>query len=142
MSAWTAAHAAGLVLARVDAGVLDEDEVSAVTDTITPILGTDLLATLRDIWCAAHEAADDDAETMIRLGRDWCHALGLDPDGTDPAEGLEPADARELPSPLTAAVITALGAVRTNDAPDEAPDPAADRRAAREAETRRALSFP
>ena len=135
MSAWTAAHAAGLLLARVDAGVLDEDEVCAVTDTITPILGTERLATLRDIWCAAHETGDDDAETMIRLGRDWCHALDLDPDGADPTEGIDPADARELPSPLTAAVITALGAVRTHDAPDETPDPAPARRAARKDET-------
>jgi hypothetical protein len=135
MSAWTAAHAAGLLLARVDAGVLDEDEVAAVTDTITPILGTERLATLRDIWRAAHETGDDDAETMIRLGRDWCHALDLDPDGADPTEGIDPADARDLLSPLTAAVITALGAVRTNDAPDETPDPAPARHAAREAET-------
>lgn len=135
MSAWTAAHAAGLLLARVDAGVLDEDEVSAVADTITPILGTDLLATLRRIWRAAHETSDDDAETMIRLGRDWCHALDLDPDGADPTEGIDPADARDRPSPLTAAVITTLGAVRSNDAPDETPDPAPARHAARKAET-------
>ncbi len=135
MSVWTAAHAAGLLLARVDAGVLDEDEVSAVTDTITPILGTERLTILRGIWCAAHETDDDDAETMIRLGRDWCHALDLDPDGADPTEGIDPADARDLPSPLTAAVITTLGAVRTNDAPDETPDPAPARRAARKDET-------
>ena len=145
-SALTAAHAAGLLLARVDAGVLDEDEVTAVTDTVTAILGTDVLATLRGIWRAAHQTGDDDAETMLRLGREWCRALDLDPDGSDPTDGITPTDsqahadadahgdARGLPSPLTAAIITTLGAVRTNDAPDESPDPTPARRAARKAE--------
>jgi len=134
MSAWSAAHAAGLLLARVDAGVLDEDEVSALDDLITPVLGTERLGSLRDIWRAAHEAADDDGETMLRLGRDWCQALDLDPDDADPAEGLEPADARDLPSPLTAAVITTLGTILSNDAPEETPDPTPARHATRKAE--------
>ena len=50
---------AGLVLARVDAGVLDQDETAAVGAAVETVLG-ERLPKLRDIWRAAHGTPDDD----------------------------------------------------------------------------------
>ena len=33
----------------------------------------------------AHQVADDDARTMVRLARRWCRILGIDPDAAPPA---------------------------------------------------------
>ncbi|MBK0870220.1 VWA domain-containing protein [Saccharopolyspora sp. HNM0986] len=76
----SAARAAGLLLARRDAGVLDHSETTAITSVIHNILGTSTLDTLQQLWREAHTVADDDAETMLELGRRWCAALGTDPD--------------------------------------------------------------
>jgi hypothetical protein len=83
-----AGRAAALLLARVDAGILNACEVEPVARVVTDVLGEDTLAALREIWMAAHATPDDDAEAMIDLGRRWCDALGVDPDaGTDTAAG-------------------------------------------------------
>jgi hypothetical protein len=71
---------------------------------------------LRRIWRQAHTVADDDADTMTDLGRQWCHALGIDPDTTpqppDPHDGTG------------TTVTTAIGAVIGGlDAPPEPPPP-------------------
>ncbi len=71
-----AGRAAALLLARVDAGILNPDEVEPVARVVTDVLGVDTLATLREIWTAAHATPDDDAQAMIDLGRRWCDALG------------------------------------------------------------------
>ncbi|GAA1918940.1 VWA domain-containing protein [Streptantibioticus ferralitis] len=78
--AWQAACAAALILARRDAGILDADETKPVEDTVTSILGEDLLATLAAIWQAAHHTADNDGTAMLEHARAWCTALGADPD--------------------------------------------------------------
>ena len=39
MTKWNAAQAAGLLLARVDGGVIDDDEVSTVTAVVEKVLG-------------------------------------------------------------------------------------------------------
>ena len=67
-----AAQAAGLVLARVDAHVLTEDETRPVRDAVTAVLGADLVAELAGIWQAAHKVADDDAGSLLELARRWC----------------------------------------------------------------------
>ncbi|MHA6631121.1 VWA domain-containing protein [Pseudonocardia sichuanensis] len=85
MTPGNAGRAAALLLARVDAGILTDDEVAPVTSAVTEVLGEETLATLREIWTAAHATGDDDTGAMIELGRRWCTALGTDPT-TDPAD--------------------------------------------------------
>ena len=101
-----AAQAAGLLLARVDNGVLDEGEVSALTAVVTKVLGRTRLAKLRRIWRKAHTIADDDANGMLELGRRWCKAIGTN---ADRVRGGKPGLGR--PSPLIEAVRDVLDAV-------------------------------
>ncbi|MDQ1024699.1 hypothetical protein QF035_002281 [Streptomyces umbrinus] len=81
---WQAAAAAGLILARRDAGILDEDETETLANTITGILGSDLLEHLAQIWSAAHATADEDGQTMLEHAEAWCQALGADPASPEP----------------------------------------------------------
>jgi Mg-chelatase subunit ChlD len=76
---WHAGHLAGLLLARVDARIVTNKDVRTVRGAITTVLGPKRLKRLREIWKAAHTVDDDDATTMIDLGRQWCQALGIDP---------------------------------------------------------------
>jgi hypothetical protein len=82
---WRAAYAAGLILARRDAGILDPDETEPLEQTVTAILGPDLLKDLAAIWTAAHTTGDDDGPTMLRHAHAWCQALGSDPTAPEPA---------------------------------------------------------
>jgi hypothetical protein len=66
MTAWDAAHVAGLVLARIDAGVLDDGEATAVAAMVEKVLG-DRLGKLHDIWHAAHITADEDGARSLAL---------------------------------------------------------------------------
>ncbi|MGQ0573844.1 MAG: VWA domain-containing protein [Pseudonocardia sp.] len=91
MTPGNAGRAAALLLARVDAGILTDDEVARVTSAVTEVLGEETLARLREIWTAAHATGDDDSDAMIELGRRWCAALGADPTTTDPADPADPA---------------------------------------------------
>ncbi len=83
-TAWQAAWAAGLILARRDAGILDPDETEPVEQAVTSILGEDLLTTLTSIWKAAHTTGDHDGPVMLRHARAWCTALGVDLDRPEP----------------------------------------------------------
>jgi hypothetical protein len=139
-----AAHAAALLLGRVDAGVLDEDETIAVATTVTGILGDDLLGKLRDIWRAAHQTGDDDAEAMLDLGRRWCELLGTDPDQHAPESGAGGGTGQPgqdgKPTPLMDAITSALNAVAAADNPpppddnDTAKTRAAEQQARQDAE--------
>ncbi|MGP4115018.1 hypothetical protein ACTWP5_29465 [Streptomyces sp. 4N509B] len=82
---WHAACAAGLILARRDAGIFDPDETQALQDTVTGILGAEVLDTLAGIWNAAHATADEDHEAMRAHATAWCKALNTDPDSPPPA---------------------------------------------------------
>ncbi|SHL81861.1 hypothetical protein SAMN05216268_106301 [Streptomyces yunnanensis] len=88
---WQAALAAGLILARRDAGILDPDETQTLENTLAGILGSDRLKTLANIWTAAHATGDADGQAMMDHARAWCQALSTDPAGTppppDPASG-------------------------------------------------------
>ncbi|WP_428962241.1 VWA domain-containing protein [Micromonospora fluostatini] len=79
---WSAAYAAGLLLARVDAKVLYPGDVRQPRRAITRILGRRTLKGLRAIWTEAHTVDDTDTTRMIDLGRRWCHLLGIDPTHT------------------------------------------------------------
>lgn len=130
MTTADAAHTAALLLARVDGGILTATETAPVATVVESILGADLLAELRALWCEALDTADDDADTMIDLGRRWCAAVGTDPDNPNPDSGASgDADASNgsgVPSPLTQAIGRALANVARAVAQQAPPqDPAA-----------------
>ncbi|MEU6512117.1 hypothetical protein [Streptomyces sp. NPDC046942] len=81
---WEAAGAAGLILARRDAGILDPDETEPLHQAVHHILGDETLARLQVIWTAAHATADDDAPAMLAHARAWCDVLGAPPDQPQP----------------------------------------------------------
>ncbi|MFD5320023.1 VWA domain-containing protein [Streptomyces sp. NPDC127098] len=82
---WHAAWAAGLILARRDAGVLASDETRHLENVVTTVLGANLLHTLQNIWTAARTTADDDTPGMLRHATAWCDALAADPHEREPA---------------------------------------------------------
>ncbi len=104
MDAAAAGQAAGLILARVDAGVLDDDEAAPVAREVEAILGAERLSALEAIWRQAQDTADDDGEGMLALGARWCAVLGIDPTAPTPPPG------GGTPSPLAAAITTTLAA--------------------------------
>ncbi|MGW0734473.1 hypothetical protein [Streptomyces sp. NPDC002851] len=109
---WRTGFAAGLVLARQDAGVLDDDETAPLRRTVEKILGPDLLDTLRTIWTAAHNTADDDTQQMLGHARAWCQALGTDAAGCVPPLDSAAGGIGEL----AAAVGEVTGAVTAHEA--------------------------
>ena len=123
---WDAGQAAALLIARADAGVLDEAETAPVTAAAEAILGPGRLARLREVWRAAHTAADTDARAMSRLGRRWCRILGTDPDTPRPVPLAGPGPL----SALAEAIADALTAVASADAPPAGPPSRAGERAA------------
>lgn len=109
---WQAALAAGLILARRDAGILDPDETETLHKTVSGILGEDLLATLASIWTAAHATGDTDGQAMLEHGRAWCEALGAEPAGPEPAPHPTGGSTGELAE----AIGKVVGHVQANEA--------------------------
>lgn len=75
-SVYGAAFTASLALSRVDAGVLDEEDLGDLRDIIVSILGEDVLEQLRAIWvkAQAHEAHFD-YQPLAELAREWVRIL-------------------------------------------------------------------
>ncbi|WBB78579.1 VWA domain-containing protein [Micromonospora sp. WMMD882] len=113
---WSAAYAAGLLLARVDAKILYPADVRDPRRAITKVLGRKLLNGLRGIWREAQTVGNTDTTRMIDLGERWCRLLGIDPT-TSP--GLPADDAAT--STIAAAIAAALDAILHN--PADTPDP-------------------
>lgn len=152
MTAADAATSAGLLLARVDAGILTRAEVAQVAVQVEAVLGAATLETLRRLWRQAHTVADDDHVSMLDLGRQWCAALGQNTqDPTTPAgatatprphqpqesstASTAPGTGAAEPSPLTRAITDAVASIAANVAAEPVPaDPAATRAAAQAAE--------
>lgn len=67
-----AAFTAGLTLARVDAGVLDESEVEPIRELIVSVMGEDTLSQLREVWLEfqAHDIHAD-ATQLYPLAKRW-----------------------------------------------------------------------
>ncbi|MDG4858233.1 VWA domain-containing protein [Streptomyces sp. T-3] len=107
--AWQAAFAAGLILARRDAGLLDADETEPLEQTVTQILGTELLTELAAIWQAAHTTADNDQQAMLAHAEAWCKALGTD--GAKPP----PTGSGQGRGRLAEAIGKTIGQVTAND---------------------------
>jgi hypothetical protein len=72
---WGAAHAAALMLARVDSGVLEEDDVTALRAAVVDIITQDTLDELQKIWQDNFKVADDDYPALAENGRRWVRAL-------------------------------------------------------------------
>lgn len=67
-----AAWLAGITLARVDAGVLDEDDVEPVYEVLDLYLGAETLAKLRDIWRRFQAHSEHaNALPLYELAREW-----------------------------------------------------------------------
>ena len=136
---WQAAHAAALLLARADAGVLDETETAPVGAAVTGVLGEDTLNALRKVWQDAHATADTDTKAMLKLGRRWCRLIGTDPDTTRLPE--PPSAGTSGPSPLAEAIAATVAAVTAADSPPPLTDPGkAAERAAETTARRRAAT--
>ncbi|WP_330440510.1 VWA domain-containing protein [Micromonospora sp. NBC_00821] len=116
---WSAAYAAGLLLARVDARILYPADVREARRAITTVLGRKLIRGLRAVWREAHTVGDTDTTRMIELGERWCRLLGIDPTVTP---GLPADDAAT--SAIAAAISGALDTILHN--PADTPEPASD----------------
>lgn len=79
---YAAAHQAALLLARVDAGVLDPAEAAPAATVIEGILGRALLRQLRTLWRVAHRLSDTNTHGMLELARRWVALVGPDPHAT------------------------------------------------------------
>jgi hypothetical protein len=67
-----AAHMMALTYARVDAGVLEMDDIEPVTEVIKRVLPTDTVADLSKVWREFHTLrADLDVERMYELAIEW-----------------------------------------------------------------------
>ncbi|GAA2467426.1 VWA domain-containing protein [Streptomyces mauvecolor] len=132
---WQAATVAALILARRDAGILDPDETEPVHDSVTQILGPDLLATLTAIWTAAHTTGDTDGQAMLNHAEAWCQALSANPAALEPAPDSQPG---EHTGGLATAIGAVLGRVRTNEAAQNAAQARVDAARAARAEARAA----
>jgi len=71
-----AAQLAGLTLARVDADVLERDDVEAIADLLDAFIGEDLMVKLRSIWnrFQMHEEHTN-AEPLYELAREWVRVV-------------------------------------------------------------------
>jgi hypothetical protein len=70
------ARLAGLTLARVDAGVLEESDLGDVPQLLETLLGADLLKTLRGLWNEMQMHDDhDDITPMYDVARRWIEAI-------------------------------------------------------------------
>lgn len=125
---WEAAGSAGLILARRDAGILDPDETESFTQTITKVLGEDLLETLTGIWTAAHAIGDTDQQAMLDHARAWCDALGAN--STQPPPVPSTGNTPEaLPAGASGDLADAIGDVIATVAAHERAEAAADAKA-------------
>jgi hypothetical protein len=114
---WSAAYAAGLLLARVDARILYSGDVREPRRAITKVLGYKLIRGLRAIWREAQTVGDTDTARMVDLGERWCRLLGIDPTVTP---GLPADDATT--SAIAAAIAGALDVILNNPADTPEPD--------------------
>jgi len=67
-----AAHLAALTLARVDAGVLERDDVLIIAEHLETVIGEDLMTKLRSVWNRFQMHEDhSNPEPLYELAREW-----------------------------------------------------------------------
>ncbi len=71
-----AAHLAGLTLARVDADVLEREDVEPIADLLDSFIGEELMTTLRSIWnrFQMHDMHYNSAP-LYELAKEWVKAV-------------------------------------------------------------------
>lgn len=70
-------RAAALVLARIDAGSVEENEDTAeVEKMVRDVFGDEGYDRLRRLWLEAQDTEDDDTEGMMNIGRQWYEITG------------------------------------------------------------------
>jgi hypothetical protein len=81
-----------LTMARVDAGVLEKDDVTMISDGAKEYLGKPLVKKLRKIWIRAQEHDRDlEWEPLRRLAEEWIKLLEEAGHDTKPKKGEVPA---------------------------------------------------
>lgn len=72
-----AAHLAALTLARVDAGVLEREDVEPIADVLEVVLGEELLIKLRSIWnrFQMHDNHYNANPNLYELAREWVQTI-------------------------------------------------------------------
>ncbi|GAB3901388.1 hypothetical protein GCM10029964_090100 [Kibdelosporangium lantanae] len=133
-----AADVYALLFARAPGGIIDYAELAPLLNVIESILDIDTLNKLCAVWEKALRTADDDGETMIELGRQWCEILGVEPN-SDPKAAPDPSGGTGKPSRLAEAVNVVLNDVASNVSTEKAPEDPAAATAARKAREASAL---
>lgn len=96
----------GLVLARVDAGVLEESDVEPLADVIYATIGEDNVAKLRSIWLQFQAHAQHSNPTpLYDLAREWVKVV----DEIKTEQGEEPNDEGQGESGSTAGAPSESG---------------------------------
>jgi len=76
LDVWNAAHLAGLLHARIDAGVLEHEDVEEVVRVVDDFLGAELVANLRELWRTYQSHANHyNVESMYGLAYRWVELL-------------------------------------------------------------------
>ncbi|OXM57059.1 hypothetical protein CFP71_10005 [Amycolatopsis thailandensis] len=90
---WHAAQAALLTAGRVDAGVLDKNDVRKVVELCLNALGRTDFNRLRALWRDALDLDDGDVAGLLDIAAQWVEVVGVE----DPADAPAPACATGLP---------------------------------------------
>jgi len=76
LNAFSLSMGALLTLARVDAGVLERTDVSAIRDAMERVFGEAVLERMRDIWVRAQFVKNDvTQDEMVELAHEWVKLL-------------------------------------------------------------------
>jgi hypothetical protein len=76
LNAFSLSMGALLTLARVDAGVLERTDVSAIRDVMAEVFGEEVLEKMRDIWVRAQFIKNDvTQDEIVELAHEWVKLL-------------------------------------------------------------------
>jgi len=81
----SAASLCALTLARVDAGVLDDEDVAPMRDIVNSMLGAEVVEQLRSVWIRFQAHSDHNSFlALLDLAKEWNDILdGIEPSGDD-----------------------------------------------------------
>ena len=79
---WEVANLAGLSLARVDSGVLEDEDVADIFQIAVEVLGEELLEALQDVWVQFQSVSTRQTSQGVALAKKWVELLRqADPEG-------------------------------------------------------------
>lgn len=129
-----AAEVAALTMGRVDAGVLEKDDITDITKAIKLILPKDVLKSLRSIWRrfqALHHAERQFAD-MFKLAKEWAHLLDEAASEEDKADAEEQAALEAAMEALGKALGISVGDIEIRAQREVSNQQAIERREAQE----------